>query len=87
MSRFVTKLKTDQADRQTYKLLDNLVLADEEQRTIVVPRRATGLGISGHFILGVAVFGEQCLTGFLNVPQGVVFRQGGWLVPEHRIGL
>ena len=37
MSRFVTTLKTDQADRQTYKLLDNLVLADEEQRTIVVP--------------------------------------------------
>ena len=37
MSRFVTTLKTDQTDRRTYKLLDDLVLADEEQRTIVVP--------------------------------------------------
>ena len=37
MSRFVTTLKTDQTDRRTYKLLDDLVLADEDQRTIVVP--------------------------------------------------
>ena len=37
MSRFTTTLKTDQTDRRTYKLLDDLVLADEEQRTIVVP--------------------------------------------------
>jgi hypothetical protein len=37
MSRFVTTLKTDQTDRRTYKLLDDLVLADEEQRTIIVP--------------------------------------------------
>lgn len=37
MSRFVTTLKTDQTDRCTYKLLDDLVLADEEQRVITVP--------------------------------------------------
>ena len=37
MSRFITTLKTDQTDRRTYKLLDDLVLADEEQRTIIVP--------------------------------------------------
>ena len=37
MSRFVTTLKTDQTDRRTYKLLDDLVLADEDQRTIIVP--------------------------------------------------
>ena len=37
MSRFITTLKTDQTDRRTYKLLDDLVLADEDQRTIVVP--------------------------------------------------
>ena len=37
MSRFVTTLKTDQTDRRTYKLLDDLVLADDDQRTIIVP--------------------------------------------------
>ena len=37
MSRFVTTLKTDQTDRRTYTLIDDLVLADEEQRTIIVP--------------------------------------------------
>ena len=37
MSHFVTTLKTDQTDRRTYKLLDDLVLADEEQRVITVP--------------------------------------------------
>ena len=37
MSRFITTLKTDQTDRRTYKLLDDLVLADEDKRTIVVP--------------------------------------------------
>ena len=37
MSRFVTTLKTDQTDRRTYKLLDDLVLADDYQRTIIVP--------------------------------------------------
>ena len=37
MSRFVTTLKTDQTDRRTYKLLDDLVLADEDERTITVP--------------------------------------------------
>ena len=37
MSRFVTTLKTEQTDRRTYTLLDDLVLADEEQRTIIVP--------------------------------------------------
>ena len=37
MSRFITTLKTDQTDRRTYKLLDDLVLADEDQRTIIVP--------------------------------------------------
>ena len=37
MSRFITTLKTDQTDRRTYTLLDDLVLADDDQRTIVVP--------------------------------------------------
>ena len=37
MSRFVTTLKTEQTDRRTYKLLDALVLADDDQRTIIVP--------------------------------------------------
>ena len=37
MSRFVTTLKTDQTDRRTYTLLDDLVLADDDQRTIIVP--------------------------------------------------
>ncbi len=37
MSRFITTLKTDQTDRRTYKLLDDLVLADDDQRTIIVP--------------------------------------------------
>ena len=37
MSHFVTTLKTDQTDRRTYKLLDDLVLADDDQRTIIVP--------------------------------------------------
>lgn len=37
MSRFVSTLKTDQTDRRTYKLLDDLVLADDDQRTIIVP--------------------------------------------------
>lgn len=38
MSRFVTTLKTDQTDRRTYTLLDDLVLADEELFAITVPR-------------------------------------------------
>ncbi|MCK8685375.1 DUF1353 domain-containing protein [Pseudomonas umsongensis] len=37
MSRFISTLKTDQTDRRTYKLLDDLVLADDDQRTIIVP--------------------------------------------------
>ena len=37
MSRFTTTLKTEQTDRRTYKLLDDLVLADDYQRTIIVP--------------------------------------------------
>ena len=37
MSRFVTTLKTEQTDRRTYKLLADLVLADEDERTIIVP--------------------------------------------------
>ncbi|UHC82252.1 DUF1353 domain-containing protein [Pseudomonas sp. NIBR-H-19] len=37
MSRFVTTLKTDQTDRRTYTLLADLVLADEDERTIIVP--------------------------------------------------
>ena len=37
MSRLLTTLKTDQTDRRTYKLLDDLVLADDDQRTIIVP--------------------------------------------------
>ncbi|SDQ79958.1 Protein of unknown function [Pseudomonas lundensis] len=38
MSRFTTTLKTDQTDRRTYKLLDDLVLADEELGAITVPQ-------------------------------------------------
>ena len=38
MSRFVTTLKTDQTDRRTYKLLDDLVLADEDLGAIIVPQ-------------------------------------------------
>jgi hypothetical protein len=37
MSYFVTTLRTDQTDRRSYKLLDDLVLADDDQRTIIVP--------------------------------------------------
>lgn len=37
MSRFVSTLKTDQTDRRTYTLLADLVLADEDERTIIVP--------------------------------------------------
>ena len=37
MSRFVTTLKTEQTDRRTYMLLDDLVLADDDERTITVP--------------------------------------------------
>ncbi|WP_232252159.1 DUF1353 domain-containing protein [Pseudomonas frederiksbergensis] len=37
MSRFVTTLKTEQTDRRTYTLLDDLVLADDDERTIIVP--------------------------------------------------
>ena len=37
MSRFITTLKTDQTDRRTYTLLADLVLADENERTITVP--------------------------------------------------
>ena len=37
MSRFVTTLKTEQTDRRTYILLDDLVLADDDERTITVP--------------------------------------------------
>ena len=37
MSRFVSTLKTDQTDRRTYTLLADLVLADEDERTITVP--------------------------------------------------
>ena len=37
MSRFTTTLKTEQTDRRTYKLLDDLVLADDDERVITVP--------------------------------------------------
>lgn len=37
MSRFITTLKTEQADRRTYVLLSDLVLADDDERTITVP--------------------------------------------------
>ena len=37
MSRFVTTLRTEQTDRRTYTLLADLVLADEDERTITVP--------------------------------------------------
>jgi hypothetical protein len=37
MSRFITTLKTDQTDRRAYTLLADLVLADDDQRTIIVP--------------------------------------------------
>ncbi|CRM80693.1 hypothetical protein [Pseudomonas sp. 22 E 5] len=52
----------------------------------VVSRRAARLGIGRDFILRVTVFGQQRLAGFLNVPQRVVFRQRGRLVPEHGVG-
>ena len=37
MSRFTTTLKTEQTDRRTYTLLDDLVLADDDERVITVP--------------------------------------------------
>ena len=37
MSRFTTTLKTEQTDRRTYTLLADLVLADDDERTIIVP--------------------------------------------------
>ncbi|VVO17173.1 DUF1353 domain-containing protein [Pseudomonas fluorescens] len=37
MSRFVTKLKTEQAGKWTHILLADLVLADEQERVITVP--------------------------------------------------
>ena len=39
MSRFITTLKTEQTDRRTYMLFDDLVLADEEVGAITVPQR------------------------------------------------
>ena len=37
MSRFTTTLKTEQTDRRTHTLLADLVLADDDERTIIVP--------------------------------------------------
>lgn len=37
MSRFVTTLKTEQVGKWTHTLLDDLVLADDDERTIIVP--------------------------------------------------
>jgi len=37
MSRFVTTLKTEQIDKWTYVLLADLVLADENERILLVP--------------------------------------------------
>ena len=37
MSRFVTTLKTDQINRRTFTLLADLVLADDDERVIIVP--------------------------------------------------
>ncbi|WP_062381973.1 DUF1353 domain-containing protein [Pseudomonas abietaniphila] len=37
MSRFTTTLKTEQIGKWTHTLLDDLVLADEDQRIITVP--------------------------------------------------
>lgn len=37
MSRFVTTLKTEQVGKWTHVLLDDLVLADEDERVITVP--------------------------------------------------
>jgi hypothetical protein len=37
MSRFTTTLKTEQIGKWTHTLLDDLVLADEDQRVITVP--------------------------------------------------
>ena len=37
MSRFTTTLKTEQIGKWTHVLLDELVLADEDQRVITVP--------------------------------------------------
>ncbi len=52
-----------------------------------MPRRFPGLCISRHFVLRVAMSGQQLLSGFLNVPENVVFGQHRWLIPEHRVGL
>ena len=37
MSKFITTLKTEQIGKWTHVLLDDLVLADDDQRTIIVP--------------------------------------------------
>ena len=44
MSRFVSTLKTDQVGKWTHTLIDDLVLADDDERTIVVSARF----IAGH---------------------------------------
>ncbi|MNN20094.1 hypothetical protein D3C81_1333550 [compost metagenome] len=64
--------------------------ADEVAKTPVIEVmacRPTGQGIGRDFVLCVTVFGEQRLSGLLNVPQRVVFRQRRRLVPEHGVRL
>lgn len=49
--------------------------ADEVAETPVIevmPRRSPGLGVGRDFVLAVAMFGQQRLPGFLDVPQRVV---------------
>src|SRR5690606_38901722 len=52
----------------------------------VVPRLAIRLGVGRGFILPITVGSKQRLAGFLDVPENVVFRQYGRLVPEHSVG-
>ncbi|PHX43935.1 hypothetical protein AO263_16920, partial [Pseudomonas sp. NZIPFR-PS5] len=51
----------------------------------VMPCFASRLGVGRHFVLAIAVFPKQRLTGLLNIPKDVIFRQRGRLIPEHRI--
>ncbi|MNE22705.1 hypothetical protein D3C80_1159270 [compost metagenome] len=52
----------------------------------IVACSATGLGVGRHFVLGVAMAGQQGLTCLLDIPEDVILRQQGRLVPEYRVG-
>ncbi|RMR95671.1 hypothetical protein ALP75_202581 [Pseudomonas syringae pv. actinidiae] len=52
----------------------------------VMPRRFPGLRIGRHFVLRVPLSGQQLLSGFLNIPKNVVFRQNRRLIPEDGVG-